>query len=146
MYMLKVKNDIVFFEQESVHIRYIRKGNKRVGAMVAFEIEIDNNSRVVFGWSLCHKKDMKHFNSREAVERAMERAVAWDMCIRKSFIKENDFSGGLVTTEETRVPVSIRKDFIKFIEKKMKYFKYINNFSKWIDYFLFYTKGKTNEV
>ena len=79
---------------------------KRIGDLVAMNI----NGKVVFGWSLCHKKDIYDFVDGErkpgfGLKTAKSRALKWK---DKSNIE---------------IPHSIRKPVKKFLDRCELYFK-----------------------
>lgn len=84
-------------ENQNILVEFIRRRNHLVGAIVA----IDKNQ---VGWSLARREDrIKCFNKNYAVDMAFVRAC--ENC------KFDD------------VPISIRKDYIKMVERSKRYFK-----------------------
>jgi len=78
-------------------IKYIRKGKKKKGVVVAVPV---NEDKVKFGWSMCHRRDKfdKDFGKKIAIERAL--------CNRS-----------------ITAPKSIKKDLEGFIARATRYYK-----------------------
>lgn len=79
---------------------------KRIGDLVAMRIA----DKVVFGWSLCHRRDIYDFvEGRKypgfGLKMAKTRAMKWS------------------NNPNVEVPHSIRKQFSKFMNRCDKYFK-----------------------
>jgi hypothetical protein len=79
---------------------------KRIGDLVAMKI----NDRVVYGWSLCHRKDTYDFIDGEhqkgfGLETAKKRAIKWS---------ENP---------NVHLPHSLKKAFLKFKDRCDRYFQ-----------------------
>jgi hypothetical protein len=79
---------------------------KRIGDLVAMSID----GKVVYGWSLCHKKDTYNFVDGQnrpgfGLKTAKRRALKW---------KDNP---------NVKIPHGIKKPFLKFVERCDRYFQ-----------------------
>lgn len=94
------------------------------GVLVAGLTEDD---RIAIGYSLCHKTDRfdyihKHIKTKGLGKKlAKERAIKW--ASRKKYI------------EPPKVPVSIKNDILKFIDRCTKFYK-MKKFVPWVENYL----------
>ncbi len=105
---------------------YVRNNkNQKIGVLYSF---INHNKKVVFGWSLCNKRNI--FNSYEGTTIAYERGLCNDRFVEKNI--------------HTILPHTIKKspELQKFLIRVKKYYKNIQLhpfieiviYSHWINY------------
>ena len=86
-------------------VEYIRGNkNKKIGIMVSFI----RDDKLVIGFSKCNKKD--EFDKERGLQIARERAIIW-----------NKFYD---SDKEYKIPKSCEDQFIKFVNRTLRYFKY----------------------